>query len=424
MKTADESAMSGGFVVKDPVDCDLGLVKRITRKLLQYCADSNWAGYDPYDALNSRILQKLPFLDSKWVRLTLVQGLKRSPVNLRPLLLVPKTQNAKGLALFLSALVKLLRARLIENENEPNRVADLLLKLRTRDTPYFSWGYSFDWQTRTELVPRGSPNVICTTFAANALLDAYESRGRSQYCEAALKAAQFVLERLYCSDGEAFACFNYTPLERTQIHNANLLAAALLCRVSNSTGEQKFLIPALKAARFSAAKQNKDASWYYGERERPSQKWIDNFHTGFNLCALQTIGRFAHTNEFEPNVIRGLDYYRSHFFEPDGAPRYFHNRKYPVDIHSAAQSIITLLALNDLNPDNINLAHKVLCWTIEHMWDKRGYFYYQQHRFWKNCIPYLRWAQAWMLLALATFLEATFNGLAMPATTAGAASKE
>jgi hypothetical protein len=396
--------------MKAPPVHHLDVVERITLKLLQYCMKSNWAGYDPYDGLNSQLFQSLRLLNSKWTRLALMQGVKRSPVNFRPLLLVPKTHNAKGLALFLSALVKLLRARVVENENEPNRVADLLLELRTRDTPYFSWGYSFDWQTRTELVPRGSPNVICTTFAANALLDAHESGERSQYCEAALKAAQFVLERLYCSDGEAFACFNYTPLERTQIHNANLLAAALLCRVSNSTGEQKFLIPALKAARFSAAKQNQDGSWYYGERERPSQKWIDNFHTGFNLCALRSIGRFAHTNEFEPNVIRGFDYYRINFFEPDGAPRYFHDRKYPVDIHSAAQSIITLLALNDLNPDNIYLAHKVLSWTIEHMWDKRGYFYYQQHRWWKNCVSYLRWGQAWMLLALATLLEIAIIG--------------
>jgi hypothetical protein len=403
---------------------DLDVVERITLKLLQYCMESNWAGYDPYDGLNSQLFQSLRLLNSKWTRLALMQGLKRSPVNLRPLLLVPKTHNAKGLALFLSALVKLLRARVIEDENETNRVADLLLELRTSGTPYFCWGYSFDWQTRTELVPRGSPNVICTAFAANALLDTYERNGRSQYCEAALKAAQFVLERLYCSDGEAFACFNYTPLERTQIHNANLLAGALLCRASDSIREQKFLIPALKAARFSAAKQNKDGSWYYGERERPSQKWVDNFHTGFNLCALRTIGRFAHTNEFEPNVIRGLDYYRRNFFESDGAPKYFHDRKYPVDIHSASQSIITLLALKDLNPDNINLAHKVLCWTIEHMWDERGYFYYQQHRFWKNRVPYLRWGQGWMLLALAMFLEVTLNGFSMPATAAEVASRE
>jgi hypothetical protein len=35
------------------------------RKLFAYCRESNWAGYDPYDALNSRIFMALPALDSR-----------------------------------------------------------------------------------------------------------------------------------------------------------------------------------------------------------------------------------------------------------------------------------------------------------------------------------------------------------------------
>jgi hypothetical protein len=36
---------------------------------------------------------------------------------------------------------------------------------------------------------------------------------------------------------------------------------------------------------------------------------------------------------------------------------------------------------------------------------KAGYFYYQIQPYYKNKIPYMRWSQAWMLLALATLLE-------------------
>ena len=40
------------------------------------------------------------------------------------------------------------------------------------------------------------------------------------------------------------------------------------------------------------------------------------------------------------------------------------------------------------------------------MWDERGgYFYCQKHPRYTVKIPYMRWAQAWMLLALATVLE-------------------
>src|SRR2546430_1922929 len=80
---------------------------RITAvKLLAYCRTNDWAGYDPYDALNSRIVAALPVLNSRVPRLVLTQALKRSPMNIRRLMLVPKTQNPKALALFLMASLK------------------------------------------------------------------------------------------------------------------------------------------------------------------------------------------------------------------------------------------------------------------------------------------------------------------------------
>ena len=78
-------------------------------KLVAYCRANDWAGYDPYDALNSPIFRALPFLDHRLPRLVFTQALKRSPVNFRGMLHIPKTQNPKGIALFLSAFVTLKR---------------------------------------------------------------------------------------------------------------------------------------------------------------------------------------------------------------------------------------------------------------------------------------------------------------------------
>src|SRR5215471_18053630 len=78
-------------------------------KLLAYCQASDWAGYDPYDALNSRIFTALPLLNSRIPRLVLTQVLKRSPINIRRLMRVPQTQNPKAIALFLAAFLKLSR---------------------------------------------------------------------------------------------------------------------------------------------------------------------------------------------------------------------------------------------------------------------------------------------------------------------------
>jgi hypothetical protein len=379
-------------------------VSLATLKLLNYCKSNDWAGYDPYDALNSKLFEALPFLNSRIPRLALTQALKRSPINIRRPLLVPKTQNAKAIALFLSALLKLSKIDLVDQEDLIRPMIDRLVALRSRDVPYWCWGYSFPWQTRDMgIVPRGMPNLVCTMFAASALLDVYEQRQDSQCLEMAVSAAEYILNELYWDDGNNVGFSYPLPSLRTQTHNANFLAAALFCRVYKHTGREKFLQPALKVARFSAAKQHADGSWYYGERT--TQRWIDNFHTGYNLCALQDISRDAATTEFETCIRNGFEFYRAHFFREDGAARYFHDRTYPIDIHCVAQSIITLLAFKDLQPGNVRLADSVFRWAMKHMWDDRGFFDYRVLRFCTIRTSYMRWSQAWMLLALSTLLS-------------------
>jgi hypothetical protein len=384
-------------------------------KLLAYCQANDWAGYDPYDAVNSQVFVALPFLNSRLPRLFLTQALKRSPVNIRRFLRIPKTQNPKAIALFLSAFLKLSRIGVIKTGDLVNAMIERLIALRSQGVPYWCWGYSFPWQTRTIVVPSGAPNLVCTTFVGNALLDAYEQRQERQCLDMAVSTAQYILDELYWTDGKSVAGFSYPlPDLRNQVPNANFLGAALLCRVYRHTNEQKFLGPALRVARYSAAKQHADGSWDYGEA--PSQRWIDNFHTGYNLCALQSIGRYAGTTEFESCIRHGLEFYRAHFFRADGAPRYFHDRAYPVDIHCVAQSIITLLALKDFDPSNVDLARAVFQWAMNHMWDERGFFYYRVLRFHTIRIPYMRWAQAWMLLAMSTLLSELNVPLRSPET--------
>ena len=375
-----------------------------TLKLLAFCQANDWAGYDPYDAANSKVLAALPFLDSRIPRLVLTQFLKRSPIDLRRLLHIPKTQNPKAIALFLSAFLKLSRIGVAKAADLVEPMIERLIALRSPGIRYWCWGYSFPWQTRTIVVPRGAPNLVCTVFAANALLDAYEQYKDRRCLDMAVSTAEYVLDELYWTDGKSIAGFSY-PLRslRNQVPNANFLGAALLCRVYHHTSEVKFLGPALRVARYSATKQHVDGSWDYGEG--PSQQWIDNFHTGYNLCALRSIGRYTGTIEFESCIEGGLEFYRTHFFREDGAPRYFHNRTYPVDIHCVAQSIITLLGLKDLDPGNVELARSVFQWAMNHMWDERGFFYYRVLRFHTIRIPYMRWAQAWMLLAMSMLLS-------------------
>jgi hypothetical protein len=379
------------------------LVEAALLKHLNYCRENNWAGYDPYDALNSKIFKSLPFLNSRIPRLVLTQALKRSPINFRWLMGMPKTQNPKALALFLSAFLKLSPAQLPDQESLIEEMIERLIELRSPGESYWCWGYSFPWQGRTILVPRGAANLVCTVFVANALLDAYEKRRDSRCLDMAVSAAEYILNVLYWTEGDSIGFSYPLPSIRGQVHNANFLAAALFCRVYKHTGEEKYVGPALRATRYSVGRQQPDGSWYYSETK--THQWIDNFHTGYNLSALQSISRDLQTTEFESSIRRGFEFYRSHFFREDGAVKYFHNKTYPLDTHCVSQSIITLVEFKDLDPGNVPLACSVFRWCMDNMWDDRGFFYYRILRFCTIRTSYMRWTQVWMFLALATLLS-------------------
>ena len=92
-------------------------IKQAHDELLAWCRARDFAGYDPFDALNSRVFQSTPLKHSPTARLLWTQALKRSPLNLRALALVPPQKNAKGLALFtLAALTNYRRLRTREGD--------------------------------------------------------------------------------------------------------------------------------------------------------------------------------------------------------------------------------------------------------------------------------------------------------------------
>jgi len=319
-------------------------------------------------------------------------------------LLVPRAENPKALALFCSTLLILSKMGLFKNNDAILQLLKRMVELKSPGRPYSCWGYHFDWQARDGFLPKFDPNIICTTFAGNALLDAYDNFTDSESRTMAISAGNFILHGLNITTGDDEICFSYTPFAQDQIHNANLLGAEYLARLYSITKEEKFLEPAKKAVRFSIRRQNEDGSWPYGEDG--TQRWVDNFHTGYNLVALKKFSEYTGDRDVMGSVRKGLEYYRENFFTGDGVPKYYHNQLYPIDIHAIAYSIVTLVEFREYDKGNIDLAKRIFAWSMNNMWSEDGYFYYQQHRLYKNRIPYMRWSQAWMLYALATLASA------------------
>jgi hypothetical protein len=131
-------------------------------------------------------------------------------------------------------------------------------------------------------------------------------------------------------------------------------------------------------------------------------RWIDNFHTGYDLDALKCYIESSGDREFEDVLKKGLEYYKLNFFEESGRPRYYHNRAYPIDSQCAAQGIDTLACFAKEDEEARKLAEKVALWTIGEMQDERGFFYYRQYPLGiKAKTPMLHWAQATTYKALA-----------------------
>ena len=376
-------------------------------ELFEWSSRHDFAGYDPFDALNSRLFQLTPFTRSRTARLIWTQAFKRFPLNLRPLALVSPQKNSKGLALFaLAALSNYRRTKTAEAETKARDLLDQLSRSRIHGYSGAAWGYNFPWQSRNFFADRQTPMVVPTAFAARAFVEGYRAFGTDDYLLTARSSCDFILKDLRrTADSADEVCFSYSPSDTTQIFNASLLAAETLASVGNISGESELCDLARRAAHYVVRRQREDGSWSYGTE--PQQQWVDNFHTAYVLMSLRRISTCCDdgSNDLESALRRGLAFWRESFFLADGWPKYYHDSLYPADAHAAATAIVTLLELREMDSSALELAETIASWAICNLRDRQGFFYYQQRRFFIVRTPYMRWTQAWMLYALARLLE-------------------
>lgn len=323
---------------------------------------------------------------------------------------MPVERNAKGTALFaLAALAQFRQRRSKAAATEASELLRSLLAARLDGWSGAAWGYNFDWQGRAFYVTRGTPTIVPTAFAVRALIEAAEAFDDPTYAAAAQSASRFILQDLHRSvDTGDELCFSYSPLDRTRVLNASLLAAETLAAVGRLTGEQPLLEMSLRAARYVVRHQRPDGSWAYGAEGY--QSWTDNFHTAFVLTSLaRIIAACDAQDEFMDSLRLGYRFWRNSFFLADGWPKYYHDRLFPADAHAAGAAIVTLLDVRRADAEAtgsaFELAERVASWAVRELRDERGFFYYQRRRFYTVRTPYMRWAQGWMLYGLARLME-------------------
>jgi hypothetical protein len=379
------------------------------RRLAGWLEENEYRGYDTFDGLNARFLRPFTF-ESKLLRTVLQQGVRRFPVNLRPALGVKKSYSSKGMGFMARGFI-----RLHECTNEQiwsDKAESALRWLIDNKSKGYSgscWGNHFDYQSRTFYLPKNVPTVVWTSLIGHSFLDAYDHFKKEHYLQVAVSACEHILRDLKTFPDGKGECISYVPTRNSQVHNANTLGGSLLARTYSLLGNDEYRTLAEKAFQYTAQYQHSNGEWWYGEQ--PNLHWVDNFHTAYVLDCFKHYGVSTGDSQFDQNMMRGYEYWKSTFFLPDGTPRYYNHKTLPLDIQCCSQAIDTLVFFSDRDPENsLALALKVAQWTIKNMQDRSGYFYYRRYSPWLvNKTPTLHWGQATMLCSLSGLYKQLCN---------------
>ena len=380
---------------------DVATLAQSVRRVIAWVRSHEYRGYEPADG-NLSFLGRLTGRRVMPMRV-LQQLVLRAPVNVRPLVGIRPHESAIARGYMAAAYLRLTRH---DPEGEFRREAvgclDWLVRHRSRSVARgYAWGDPYEYATRSGRRQRDEPLLVWTAFIGQAFLDAYHRLSAPAYLDVAEAVGEWILAlpREVTPTGSSLS---YSARRQNSIHNANAVGASFLARLGSLTGNAEAIQVAADAMAYTCTRQRHDGAWYYAEESR--YHWIDNFHTGYVLSALRDYSSVTGDTSASEALQRGRLFYVAHFFEADGCPRYYAERRHPVDIQCAAQAIETLASLAH-DPRDLALATRVASWTIANMQHDDGHFDYRRLGRWRVRTPMLHWGQATMAKALAVLID-------------------
>lgn len=383
------------------MDQNIEIIQRSAEKIAKWVEIHNYKGYEPFDGLSS-YLRPLTF-NNTFLEQVLQQIIRRTPFNLRKILAVKPNESTKGRGYMAWGYMNMFE--LTKEQEYKDKAFECLDWLDKNKSPFYehhSWGNHFDYSARSGKLPKFEPTIVWTSLIGHAFVKAYELFKNEDHLNVIKSIVRWIKE-LPKEETDQGTCLSYIAYDLNPVHNSNMLGASFLSKYAKITGDEEALKIAREAMLYSCSRQLDNGAWYYGHAEK--YHWIDNFHTGYNLDSLKYYIDYSGNKEFHENLINGYKFWKEHFFEESGRPKYYYNNTFPVDIQCASQAIDTFALFSTLDNEALSLATKVAIWTINNMQDKKdGHMYFRIYSIGKKVkVPMIHWGQATTFKAL-TFL--------------------
>jgi hypothetical protein len=299
--------------------------------------------------------------------------------------------------------------------NKAKDLADELLKQSSVGYKGFCWGYPFDWQHVNGLMPKGTPHITATPYCYEAFTRLYDLTGDAHYLDIARSIATFVSGDLKDTPtGDGAAASSYTPHDRGKVVNASAYRAFVLFDAARRFHNQEYFTKGQKNLRFVLDSQRSDGSWLYAI-DNPPEAFIDIFHTFFVLKNFYKLNEHFHSPDVTQSVRRGYGFYRTALFDEQDNPKSYavapRTEIVRLEMYNFAEAITLGALLKDDIPGAFALANELAARLIHKCQLPAGYWVTRIYRGGiRHSVPFLRWPQSQLFLALTNLLEASESG--------------
>lgn len=163
------------------------------KRVEQWFEKNNYKGYEPFDGLSSSLrpltLHNL-FLDR-----LLMQVVRQSPINLRPLLGIRPQESTKGRG-YMSAGYLILLKSTGDPTYKDKAVRCLQWLIQHKSPLYgdFSWANHFDFASRSGRYTKDESIIVWTSLIGQTFLEAFELLGNSEYLEVADSVCRWIMK--------------------------------------------------------------------------------------------------------------------------------------------------------------------------------------------------------------------------------------